>query len=132
MRLQGNKWFGFGAVTLVGLLIGKTLMFDISVHKAFVSERRESERALNEFLQRQGRTSDSVILYGWRTFVPAFTVRFMNQGEGHIFNAAVEAAFPREGLFNGWPNELCFPVGKSTWDFIVVGVDYEQFVDPAV
>lgn len=124
LDLNRKKWSGIAAVTLVGLLLGKSLAFDMEVHRAYVSERRDSEEALTEFLHEHGRTPQSVILYGWRAFVPAFSARFMSHSEANQFRREVEAAYPNEGVIVSWPEHLYYPQGKSTWDFIVVGYEF--------
>jgi hypothetical protein len=123
---QNWRWTGPVALALLGLLLGKELLFDANVHRTFVLERREADLALQDCLDRNGRTETSVILYGWRAFTPAFTVRFMSQGEANAFDSVIDRAFPNEGLINAWQNELRWPADKSDWDFIVVG---EEFVD---
>ena len=129
LRFRSINWSGSCAAIVVGLLLGKSLAFDTFVHRVFVTDRQESEKALNEFLAQKGRTSKSVILYGWRAFVPSFTVRFMSRSESPLFDAEVDAAFPHEGLFKSWPDELLYPPGMSDWDFIVVGEDYGTLID---
>ncbi len=124
LDLKGMKWSGLVAVTVIGLLLGKSLAFDMEVHKAYVAERRDSEELLNEFLAQHGRTSESVILYGWRAYVPAFSARFMSHSEANQFRNEVDAAYPNEGVIVSWPEHLYYPDGKSMWDFIVVGYEF--------
>lgn len=124
LDLKGMKWSGLVAVTVIGLLLGKSLAFDMEVHKAYVAERRDSEELLTEFLTQHGRTSDSVILYGWRAYVPAFSARFMSHSEANQFRKEVDAAYPNEGVIVSWPDHLYYPDGKSMWDFIVVGYEF--------
>lgn len=124
LDLKGMKWSGIAAVTVVGVLLGKSLAFDMQVHRAYVAERRDSEEVLTEFLTQHGRTPESVILYGWRAFVPAFSARFMSHSEANQFRREVDAAYPNEGVIVSWPEHLYYPEGKTTWDFIVVGYEF--------
>jgi len=124
LDLKCAKWSGVVAVAVIGLCLGKSLTFDMTVHQAYVAERRDSEVLLADFLARHGRTSDSVILYGWRAFVPAFSARFMSHSEGNQFGNEVDAAYPNEGVIVSWPDHLHYPTGKSMWDFIVVGYEF--------
>lgn len=118
------KWSGVVAVSVTGLLLGKSLAFDMKVHKAYVAERRDSEELLTKFLAHHGRTSESVILYGWRAYVPAFSARFMSHSEANQFQNEVDAAYPNEGVIVSWPEHLHYPDGKAMWDFIVVGYEF--------
>lgn len=125
-EVQASRRLGWITAALVGLMLSKSLLLDITIHRSYVAGRRASERALTEFLAEHGRTPQSVILYGWRAFTPAFTARFLSQSEQHRFDSEVDAGFPYEGIIRSWPDELSYPMGKSDWDFIVLG---EEFPD---
>jgi hypothetical protein len=123
-------WARVGVLIVASLLLAKTIVDDLSTHRARVTQGEcVHEQIANTVQQLTKEGQSPIIVYGWRVPEPSFALRIY--ALDREFLDALASRFPTDGHYNPWLRQVHLPKGARTWDYLIVSPeDLPAFPEP--